>query len=112
MTKRRVVKSVLLDPQNIATFPEIVTHYCPVWHTSCMPNVVGGGLMKRTPMADQTTRTAPEPVKPESLTAAERAVLFNIETRTDWSDAGVVTGSYQPFRRPLRTHESRARRAG
>jgi hypothetical protein len=51
--------------------------------------------MKRTPMADQTTRTAPEPVKPDSLAAAERAVLFNIETHTDWSDASVVTALFE-----------------
>ena len=57
--------------------------------------MVGGGLMKRPPMADQTTRTAPEPVKPDSLTAAERAVLFNIETHTDWSDASVVTALFE-----------------
>jgi hypothetical protein len=42
-------------------------------------------------MADQTTRTRPEPVTPDSLMAAERAVLFNIETHADWSDSRVVS---------------------
>ncbi len=31
-------------------------------------------------MANQTSHTRPQPVTPDSLTAAERAVLFNIET--------------------------------
>ena len=44
-------------------------------------------------MADQTTRTAAEPVKPDSLTAAERAVLFNIGIHTGRSATGVVTGA-------------------
>jgi hypothetical protein len=41
-------------------------------------------------MAYQTTRLQ-QPVTPDSLTAAERAVLFNIEAHTNWSDSGVVT---------------------
>jgi hypothetical protein len=41
-------------------------------------------------MANQTTLTALEPVTPDRLTAAERAVLFNIETHTNWSDTAVV----------------------
>jgi len=42
-------------------------------------------------MADQMTRTPPGPATPDSLTAAERAVLFNIETHTEWSDSWAVT---------------------
>ena len=42
-------------------------------------------------MTNQTTLTASEPVTPDRLTAAERAVLFNIETHTNWSDTAVVT---------------------
>ena len=41
-------------------------------------------------MADQMVRMRPESVTPDSLTAAERAVLFNIETHTDWSDSRVA----------------------
>jgi len=42
-------------------------------------------------MADQMSRTRPEPAAPDSLPAAERAVLFNIETHTEWSDYRAVT---------------------
>jgi len=34
-------------------------------------------------------------VTPDSLTAAERAVLFNIETHTEWSDSRVATGLFE-----------------
>ena len=46
-------------------------------------------------MADQMTRTRPESVTPDSLTAAERAVLFNIETHTEWSDSRTVTRLFE-----------------
>jgi hypothetical protein len=46
-------------------------------------------------MADQMTHTRPEFVTPDSLTAAERALLFNIETHTDWSDSRVVTALFE-----------------
>ena len=46
-------------------------------------------------MANETLRMRPEPVIPGSLTAAERAVLFNIETHTDWSDSRVVTALFE-----------------
>ena len=46
-------------------------------------------------MAYQTIRTAPEPVTPDRLTAGERAVLFNIETHTNWSDSGVVNALFE-----------------
>jgi hypothetical protein len=42
-------------------------------------------------MADQMTIAVAEPVRPDSLAAAERAVLLNIETHTDWSSTAVVT---------------------
>ena len=42
-------------------------------------------------MADQMIRTAFGEARPGSLTAAERAVLLNIETHTNWSASGVVT---------------------
>lgn len=41
-------------------------------------------------MADQMIRARPASVTPDSLTAAERAVLFNIETHTEWSDSRAV----------------------
>jgi hypothetical protein len=46
-------------------------------------------------MAYQTIGTAPEPVTPDRLTAGERAVLFNIETHTNWSDSGVVNALFE-----------------
>ncbi len=46
-------------------------------------------------MAIQTTRTCPEPATPDSLTPAERAVLFNIETHTEWSDSRGVTALFE-----------------
>jgi hypothetical protein len=45
-------------------------------------------------MANQTTPTRP-PATPDSLTAPERAVLFNIETHTDWSDSRAVTDLFE-----------------
>ncbi|HMA74680.1 MAG TPA: hypothetical protein VKP67_24790 [Xanthobacteraceae bacterium] len=42
-------------------------------------------------MTQQTIHTALAGVKPDRLTAAERAVLFNIETHTNWSDSAVVS---------------------
>ncbi len=41
-------------------------------------------------MADQMIRTAFEEARPDSLAAAERAVLLNIETHSNWSASGVV----------------------
>jgi hypothetical protein len=46
-------------------------------------------------MADQMTRTRPESATPGSLTAPERAVLFNIETHTDWSNSRIVTALFE-----------------
>jgi hypothetical protein len=46
-------------------------------------------------MANLTTRTRPEALTPDSLTAPERAVLFNIETHTEWSDSRAVTGLFE-----------------
>jgi hypothetical protein len=91
----RVTKSVLLDPQNIDISRNCDSPLEFQFGTLTGANMVGGGLMKGTPMADQTTRTAPEPVKPDSLTAGERAVLFNIETHTNWSDSGVVAALFE-----------------
>jgi hypothetical protein len=42
-------------------------------------------------MADQMARPRSQSVTADSLTAAERAVLFNIETHTEWSDSRAVT---------------------
>jgi Mn-dependent DtxR family transcriptional regulator len=41
-------------------------------------------------MADQMIRSASEEARPNSLPAAERAVLLNIETHSNWSASGVV----------------------
>ncbi len=46
-------------------------------------------------MADQLIRTRPEAATPDSLTAAERAVLFNIETHTEWSDSKGLTALFE-----------------
>jgi hypothetical protein len=46
-------------------------------------------------MADQMTRTRPAPATPDNLTAPERAVLFNIETHTEWSDSRAVTALFE-----------------
>ncbi len=46
-------------------------------------------------MADQTTHGYRESVTPDSLTAPERAVLFNIETHTEWSDSRAVTALFE-----------------
>src|SRR5215469_15643900 len=48
------------------------------------------GVDERTPMADQMIRSASEAVRADSLPAAERAVLLNIETHSNWSASGVV----------------------
>ena len=52
-------------------------------------------MTKRTPMANQTSETRPQSVTPDSLTAAERAVLFNIETHTEWSDSRGVAALFE-----------------
>ncbi len=46
-------------------------------------------------MADQLIHTRPEAATPDSLTAAERAVLFNIETHTEWSDSKGLTALFE-----------------
>jgi hypothetical protein len=46
-------------------------------------------------MAEQMTRTRPGSATPDSLTAAERAVLFNIETHTEWSDSRALTALFE-----------------
>ena len=51
--------------------------------------------MKRTPMANQTSHMRPQSITPDSLTAAERAVLFNIETHAEWSDSRGVTALFE-----------------
>jgi hypothetical protein len=46
-------------------------------------------------MADQTTPPAPDAARTDSLAAAERALLLNIETHTDWSSTAVVTALFE-----------------
>ncbi len=47
-------------------------------------------------MADQMIRTASgEARPPDTLPAAERAVLLNIETHSNWSTSGVVTALHE-----------------
>jgi hypothetical protein len=46
-------------------------------------------------MTYQTTRTVPTSVPPDSLTGPERAVLFNIETHSNWSDVAVVNALFE-----------------
>ena len=46
-------------------------------------------------MANQTSHMRPQSITPDSLTAAERAVLFNIETHAEWSDSRGVTALFE-----------------
>jgi hypothetical protein len=46
-------------------------------------------------MANQTLHVRPQSITPDSLTAAERAVLFNIETHAEWTDSRGVTALFE-----------------
>ena len=63
-------------------------------------------------MADQTTPPAPDAARTDSLAAAERALLLNIETHTDWSSTAVVTALGAVVRRNASRRTEGARSAG